>query len=185
MAVAGTPLYMAPEQWKQETTGVYTDSYAFGFILYEMFTGYYAVEGSNIRQLKKNHCAGNLQSLPRSLPKELAAIMPLLRIRLSTISFAAAVCRITAPPSALIIPSLIMVCLSASSSTASDSRPSPYRSSVAVVPAAFGTVTARGRRNGGALQPAGALNYAPLVFSLNSIIFEVAVGRASRSEGDR
>lgn len=34
----GTPLYMAPEQWRDEPVGVFTDIYAFGCILYEMLS---------------------------------------------------------------------------------------------------------------------------------------------------
>ena len=36
---AGTPAYAAPEQWRGEPTGVYTDIFALGVLLFEMLSG--------------------------------------------------------------------------------------------------------------------------------------------------
>ncbi len=66
--VAGTPLYMAPEQWQGGQLGCHTDIYATGCILYEMITGEFTATGDSIDALKTAHCYGELRPLPTTLP---------------------------------------------------------------------------------------------------------------------
>jgi serine/threonine protein kinase len=73
--VVGTPLYMAPEQWKGEKVGVFTDVYALGCVLSEMITGQYAVDGETTGQLQKAHCAGKLRALPNSLNRDIKSLL--------------------------------------------------------------------------------------------------------------
>ncbi|HLO30835.1 MAG TPA: serine/threonine-protein kinase [Anaerolineales bacterium] len=70
----GTPLYMAPEQWRGEKVGVFTDVYAFGCILYEMLTGSNAAVGGTSLELQASHCDGRLRALPLDLPKDVAEL---------------------------------------------------------------------------------------------------------------
>lgn len=71
----GTPLYMAPEQWKGEHVGVFTDIYAFGCILFEMLTGNYLANGKTINQLEEAHCNGNLNARSASLPEGIDTLL--------------------------------------------------------------------------------------------------------------
>lgn len=53
--ITGTPFYMAPEQWKTELTGSWTDVYALGVILWEMLTGDHPFKGETIAELFRAH----------------------------------------------------------------------------------------------------------------------------------
>lgn len=68
----GTPLYMAPEQWKGEPVGVFTDVYAFGCILYEILSGQFIADGRTILEIEQSHCNGGIKLLPTNIPNDVA-----------------------------------------------------------------------------------------------------------------
>ena len=72
----GTPLYMAPEQWKRNTrVDLRADIYAFGCILYEMLTGQLAVSGKDATELSRAHQLGWVNPLPKTIPPEVRALV--------------------------------------------------------------------------------------------------------------
>jgi serine/threonine protein kinase len=70
--IVGTPLYMAPEQWKGEGVSVQTDMYALGCIVYEMVAGQPAVNGSSVETLMQAHCRGDIRPLKNVASRHLA-----------------------------------------------------------------------------------------------------------------
>jgi serine/threonine-protein kinase len=53
--LAGTPAYMAPEQFLGKPASVQSDIYALGLVLYEMFTGKPVVSGATVAELARQH----------------------------------------------------------------------------------------------------------------------------------
>jgi serine/threonine-protein kinase len=54
-ATMGTPLYMAPEQWRAGDMDHRTDIYAFGVMLYQMLTGRLLFEGADPYNIMYKH----------------------------------------------------------------------------------------------------------------------------------
>ncbi len=60
---AGTPLYMAPELFEGRDTGVSTDLYALGVLLYRLVTGRFPVEARDVAELRRKHRDGAVTKL--------------------------------------------------------------------------------------------------------------------------
>ncbi|MEV0314164.1 serine/threonine-protein kinase [Nonomuraea fuscirosea] len=71
--LAGTPPYMAPEQWDDAPAGAATDVYAAALVFYECLTGHRAFHGENVAALAYQH-----QHVPPPLEDVEEPLRPLL-----------------------------------------------------------------------------------------------------------
>ena len=72
----GTPLYMAPEQFRATEIGPHTDIYAVGLVLVEMLTGSVPIEGENVYEIVAAHLQHGAKLTPEL---ESSVFGPLLR----------------------------------------------------------------------------------------------------------
>jgi hypothetical protein len=69
-APAGTPQYMAPEQFTGRAASIKTDLFALGLVLFEIFTGRRAFEAKTLADLKRIHESGAIAT-PTSFVRDL------------------------------------------------------------------------------------------------------------------
>ncbi|MCK6684722.1 MAG: tetratricopeptide repeat protein [Thermoanaerobaculia bacterium] len=77
-ASAGTPAYMAPEQWRHEALGQPADIYSFGCVLFEMFTGQPVFAGDSIEAWRTFHIGvtpPRLRELRPGIPAEIESLV--------------------------------------------------------------------------------------------------------------
>ncbi len=77
---AGTPAYMAPEQLAGHPATVQSDLYAFGLILYELFTGKRAFEAKSTRELIAKQRASDFEQ-PSIAVKDVPAMIEQVIVR--------------------------------------------------------------------------------------------------------
>ena len=74
----GSPVYMAPEQWRETSLSVRTDVYSFGCLIFEIVTGqrlFDAMSRSELREMHLNARPGRLTDLAQSLPSGLSGLI--------------------------------------------------------------------------------------------------------------
>jgi serine/threonine-protein kinase len=77
-AVAGTPLYLAPELLRGREATIRSDVYSIGVLFYRMLTGTYPVHAHDLAALRLAHERrerGDILAIPRDAPRRLAGIV--------------------------------------------------------------------------------------------------------------
>jgi serine/threonine protein kinase/tetratricopeptide (TPR) repeat protein len=78
VALAGTPLYLAPEVLRGGEATIQSDVYSIGVVLYHMLTGTYPVRARDVSDLHLAHerrDRGNVLAIRRDVPRRLASII--------------------------------------------------------------------------------------------------------------
>ncbi|MFN0062473.1 MAG: protein kinase domain-containing protein [Myxococcaceae bacterium] len=79
-AIAGTPLYMAPEQIQGKDTDARVDIYALGLNVYEMLAGHSAFSGKNPQEVFEQQVHRPLPLLSQSTLENLSAVDAVLQV---------------------------------------------------------------------------------------------------------
>lgn len=77
-AMAGTPLYLAPEIFNGQPATVRSDLYSIGVLLYHLLTGSYPVTGRTVREVREGHHQNQrvpLRARRADIPATLAALI--------------------------------------------------------------------------------------------------------------
>ncbi|MBI5488597.1 MAG: serine/threonine protein kinase [Deltaproteobacteria bacterium] len=72
---AGTPYYMAPEQWRWEAPSAASDVYALGVMLYEILVGRRPFERADLEGFRRAHQTEPPPPLPRDVPAPLVPVV--------------------------------------------------------------------------------------------------------------
>jgi serine/threonine protein kinase len=73
--VAGTPGYMAPEQFEGQTPSTRSDIFSLGLVLYELFTGKRAYDAATLGELIKLRRSDTTPTTPTSIVKDLDPVI--------------------------------------------------------------------------------------------------------------
>jgi len=73
--VRGTPAYMAPEQWREESVGAAADIWALGVILHELLTGRRPYQEQSVFKLAMRVCSAEPVPPLQRAPDQLAALV--------------------------------------------------------------------------------------------------------------
>ncbi|MEZ4512301.1 MAG: tetratricopeptide repeat protein [Chloroflexota bacterium] len=73
--MAGTPLYMSPEQWARQPLDERADIYALGCILYEMLSGRFAALADSVDGVRAIHLSGRVAPPPANTPRDVVIFL--------------------------------------------------------------------------------------------------------------